>query len=41
MTIGPQSHSLPDPFVVMATMNPLDSRGDFMRCRSHRWIASS
>lgn len=29
VTIGPQSHSLPDPFVVMATMNPLDSEGTY------------
>ncbi|HVN68893.1 MAG TPA: MoxR family ATPase [Candidatus Binatia bacterium] len=28
-TIGPQSHPLPDPFVVMATMNPLDSEGTY------------
>ena len=29
VTIGPQSHVLPDPFVVMATMNPLDSEGTY------------
>jgi len=29
VTIGPQSHELPDPFVVMATMNPLDSEGTY------------
>ena len=29
VTIGPQTHSLPDPFVVMATMNPLDSEGTY------------
>jgi len=29
VTIGPQSHPLPDPFVVMATMNPLDSEGTY------------
>jgi MoxR-like ATPase len=29
VTIGPQSHALPDPFVVMATMNPLDSEGTY------------
>ncbi len=29
VTIGPQSHALPDPFVVMATMNPLDSDGTY------------
>ncbi len=29
VTIGPQSHGLPDPFVVMATMNPLDSEGTY------------
>ncbi len=28
-TIGPQTHPLPDPFVVMATMNPLDSEGTY------------
>jgi MoxR-like ATPase len=27
VTIGPQTHALPDPFIVMATMNPLDSEG--------------
>jgi MoxR-like ATPase len=29
VTIGPQTHVLPDPFVVMATMNPLDSEGTY------------
>ncbi len=29
VTIGPQSYELPDPFVVMATMNPLDSEGTY------------
>ncbi len=29
VTIGPQSYGLPDPFVVMATMNPLDSEGTY------------
>jgi MoxR-like ATPase len=29
VTIGPQSHVLADPFVVMATMNPLDSEGTY------------
>jgi MoxR-like ATPase len=29
VTIGPQSFALPDPFVVMATMNPLDSEGTY------------
>jgi MoxR-like ATPase len=29
VTIGPASHVLPDPFVVMATMNPLDSEGTY------------
>jgi MoxR-like ATPase len=29
VTIGPQTHTLPDPFVVMATMNPLDSEGTY------------
>ncbi len=29
VTIGLQTHALPDPFVVMATMNPLDSEGTY------------
>ena len=29
VTIGPQTHPLPDPFVVMATMNPLDAEGTY------------
>jgi MoxR-like ATPase len=29
VTIGPETHALPDPFVVMATMNPLDSEGTY------------
>jgi MoxR-like ATPase len=29
VTIGPNTHALPDPFVVMATMNPLDSEGTY------------
>jgi MoxR-like ATPase len=29
VTIGPRSYPLPDPFVVMATMNPLDSEGTY------------
>ena len=29
VTIGPETHPLPDPFVVMATMNPLDSEGTY------------
>jgi MoxR-like ATPase len=29
VTIGPQSYALPDPFIVMATMNPLDSEGTY------------
>ena len=29
VTIGPQTHGLPDPFIVMATMNPLDSEGTY------------
>ena len=29
VTIGPQTHELPEPFVVTATMNPLDSEGTY------------
>ena len=29
VTIGLQTHALPDPFIVMATMNPLDSEGTY------------
>jgi MoxR-like ATPase len=29
VTIGPQTHALPDPFLVTATMNPLDSDGTY------------
>lgn len=29
VTIGPHTHPLPDPFIVMATMNPLDSEGTY------------
>jgi MoxR-like ATPase len=29
VTIGLQSYALPDPFIVMATMNPLDSEGTY------------
>jgi MoxR-like ATPase len=29
VTIGPETHPLPDPFVVTATMNPLDSEGTY------------
>lgn len=29
VTIGPQTHALPDPFIVMATMNPLDADGTY------------
>jgi len=29
VTIGPQTHPLPDPFIVLATMNPLDSDGTY------------
>jgi MoxR-like ATPase len=29
VTIGPQTYALPDPFIVMATMNPLDSEGTY------------
>jgi len=29
VTIGPQTFPLPDPFVVTATMNPLDSEGTY------------
>jgi MoxR-like ATPase len=29
VTIGPQTHPLPEPFVVTATMNPLDSEGTY------------
>jgi MoxR-like ATPase len=29
VTIGPQTHLLPDPFVVMATMNPIDAEGTY------------
>lgn len=29
VTIGPQTHVLPDPFIVMATMNPLDAEGTY------------
>ncbi len=36
VTIGPQTHPLPDPFVVMATMNPLDPKAR-TRFRSRRW----
>src|SRR6202049_4573790 len=28
-TIGPQTHPFPDPFVVLATMNPLDDDGTY------------
>jgi MoxR-like ATPase len=29
VTIGPQTHRLPDPFIVLATMNPLDADGTY------------
>lgn len=29
VTIGLQTHALPDPFIVMATMNPLDAEGTY------------
>jgi MoxR-like ATPase len=29
VTIGPQTHKLPDPFIVLATMNPLDADGTY------------
>jgi MoxR-like ATPase len=29
VTIGPETHALPDPFMVLATMNPLDSDGTY------------
>lgn len=29
VTIGPTTHPLPEPFVVMATMNPLDAEGTY------------
>lgn len=29
VTIGLESHALPDPFIVLATMNPLDSEGTY------------
>lgn len=29
VTIGPQTHALPDPFIVTATMNPLDGDGTY------------
>ncbi len=29
VTIGPSTHALPDPFLVTATMNPLDSDGTY------------
>jgi MoxR-like ATPase len=29
VTIGPQTHRLPEPFVVMATMNPIDADGTY------------
>ncbi len=29
VTIGPHTHPLPDPFVVMATMNPIDAEGTY------------
>ncbi|HEY8313021.1 MAG TPA: MoxR family ATPase [Candidatus Baltobacteraceae bacterium] len=29
VTIGPQTHPLPDPFIVLATMNPIDADGTY------------
>lgn len=29
VTIGPQTHGLPEPFIVLATMNPLDADGTY------------
>ncbi|MBV9104128.1 MAG: AAA family ATPase [Candidatus Eremiobacteraeota bacterium] len=29
VTIGPETHRLPEPFIVMATMNPLDAEGTY------------
>ena len=29
VTIGPETHHLPDPFIVLATMNPLDADGTY------------
>lgn len=29
ITIGPQTHALPDPFMVLATMNPIDADGTY------------
>jgi MoxR-like ATPase len=29
VTIGPETHKLPDPFIVLATMNPIDADGTY------------
>lgn len=29
VTIGPETHQLPDPFIVLATMNPIDADGTY------------
>ena len=29
VTIGPETHALPDPFIVLATMNPIDADGTY------------
>ncbi len=30
VTIGPETHALPDPFMVLATMNPIDADGTYV-----------
>jgi MoxR-like ATPase len=38
VTIGRETHKVPDPFLVMATQNPIESEGP-TRCRRRRWTA--
>jgi len=40
VTLGDQTHKLPEPFMVFATQNPIDRRAP-TPCRRRRWTASS
>jgi MoxR-like ATPase len=39
VTIGESTYKLDDPFLVLATQNPLDQEGTYL-CRKPRWIVS-
>ena len=41
VTVDGVTHPVPQPFMVIATQNPIEQLGTYRSCRKRRWTVSS